>query len=148
MIRFRDARAEDVPAVVVLLSDDVLGQTRETDDAALYHRAFAAIQAEPQNHLIVGEDGSGRVVATYQITFISGLSLGATRRAQIESVRVASDLRGGGLGGQMIADMRHRARAAGCGLLQLTMNTTRRDAQRFYLSQGFVASHTGFKLTL
>ena len=148
MTRFRDARAEDVPDIVALLSDDILGKTRETADTALYDRAFAAMQAEPQNHVIVGEDGSGRVVATYQMTFISGLSLGATKRAQVESVRVASNRRGAGLGGHMIADMRRRAREAGCGLLQLTMNTTRCDAHRFYVSHGFVASHTGFKLTL
>lgn len=148
MIRFRTAVVDDVPAVVALLGDDILGQTRETQELADYIAAFAAIQAEGGNHLIVGEDDAHRIVATYQITFISGLSLRATRRAQIESVRVASDLRGTGLGARMVEDMRNRAQQAGCNLVQLTMNSGREDAHRFYVGQGFVPSHTGFKLTL
>lgn len=48
----------------------------------------------------------------------------------------------------MFEDVKARARAAGCTLVQLTMNATRNDANRFYERIGFVASHTGFKLTL
>lgn len=36
----------------------------------------------------------------------------------------------------------------GCGLLELTSDKRRGDAQRFYESLGFVASHDGFKLAL
>ncbi|MEM6577746.1 MAG: GNAT family N-acetyltransferase [Pseudomonadota bacterium] len=146
MTRFRPAEAEDVPHVVNLLRDDVLGRDREGSDPAHYITVFNDLQDEPNNHLIVGETQDGRIVATYQITYISGLSLGGSRRAQVESVRVASALRGRGIGAEMVSDMRDRA--AGCGLLQLTMNSTRSDTHRFYLAQGFVASHTGFKLTL
>jgi len=149
MIRFREARVEDVPAVIALLRDDGLGATREEAKMADYIAAFARMQAEGSNHLIVGEQSGGaqggRIVATYQITFISGLSLRAARRAQVESVRVASDLRGRGIGTLMLADAEARARARACALIQLTMNTARTDARRFYERQGFVASHTGFK---
>ncbi|MEC8040914.1 MAG: GNAT family N-acetyltransferase, partial [Pseudomonadota bacterium] len=41
-----------------------------------------------------------------------------------------------------------RARAAGCGLLQLTTNKARNDAQRFYDRLGYVDSHVGYKKTL
>ena len=108
MIRFREARREDVPAVVGLLADDALGAAREGTDSAPYLAAFDAMQAEAGNILIVGEE-AGRVVATYQITFISGLSLRASRRAQVESVRVAADLRGRGVGAAMMADAEARA---------------------------------------
>lgn len=148
MITFRKATEADVPAVLALLQDDMLGQAREGADLDHYQAAFARMQDEGNNHLIVGEDATARVIATYQITFISGLSLRAARRAQIESVRVASDLRGQGIGEVMVQDMVARARAAECSLVQLTMNTTRTDTHRFYERMGFVASHTGFKLAL
>lgn len=147
MIRFDPATRADVPAILALLRDDRLGATREAADPAPYLAAFDAMQAETGNILIVGRDGDA-IVATYQLTFISGLSLHATRRAQIESVRVASDRRGQGIGEAMLADAEVRARAAGCGLLQLTMNAERDDARRFYEASGFVASHVGFKRVL
>lgn len=141
---FREARREDVPAVVAMLADDVLGQGRERDDLGAYHAAFDAMAEEGNNHVIVGEQ-DGAVVATYQLTFISGLSLAAARRAQVESVRVSSALRGQGIGQQMFADVEARAKAAGCSLVQLTMNASRVDSRRFYEGLGFEASHTGFK---
>ncbi len=147
MIRFRDATREDVPAVVALLADDALGAAREGTDMAPYLAAFDAMQAEGGNLLIVGEE-AGRIVATCQLTFISGLSLRASRRAQVESVRVAADLRGRGIGAMMMAEAEARARAAGCALLQLTTNRARGDAHRFYERLGFTPSHLGFKKPL
>lgn len=147
-LTFRPARREDVAAVVALLADDQLGRGRERDDSAIYLAAFDAMQAEGNNYLIVGVDEAETVLATYQLTFISGLSLAAARRAQVESVRIASSMRGQGLGHQMFSDVEARARAAGCALIQLTMNQTRTDSRRFYESLGFTASHFGFKRAL
>ncbi len=147
MTEFRTARRQDVPAIVALLSDDILGAGREAEDMAPYLAAFDLMQAEPGNHLIVGTQ-SNQVVATYQITFISGLSLRASRRAQVESVRVASTLRGDGIGNAMFKDAFARARAEGCTLIQLTMNSQRSDARRFYESLGFAVTHDGFKRAL
>lgn len=147
MIRFRPATEQDVPEIVALLADDSLGAARERQDSAEYLAAFRRMQAEGSNHLVVGE-ADGRVVATYPITFISGLSLRAARRAQVESVRVASALRGQGIGAALMADAEARARAAGCSLIQLTTNRTRTDAHRFYERLGFTPSHIGYKREL
>lgn len=144
---FRIASRTDVPAVIALLSDDVLGRTRETADPARYLAAFDDMQAEGQNHLIVAER-DGHIVACYQITFMAGLSLSAARRAQIEGVRVAATDRGQGLGEALIRDAETRARAAGCTLLQFTTNRSRADAQRFYDRMGFTPSHIGYKKPL
>lgn len=144
---FRLAEAGDVPAIVALLRDDALGQAREGLEIGDYTAAFEQMQAEGHNHLIVGERG-GRIVATYQLTFIRGLSLRAARRAQIESVRVAGDMRGQQIGEAMMADAETRARAAGCTLMQLTMNATRTDSARFYQRVGFTPSHIGYKRDL
>ncbi len=40
------------------------------------------------------------------------------------------------------------AREVGCGLVQLTTDKSRHDAQRFFQRLGFVASHEGMKLPL
>ncbi|WP_245155616.1 GNAT family N-acetyltransferase [Paracoccus ravus] len=146
-LTFRLADAGDVPAVVGLLADDMLGQNREQGELAVYLAAFAAMQDEGANHLIIGEM-AGEIVACYQITYISGLSLSAARRAQIEGVRVASHLRGQGVGAALIHDAEDRARAAGCGLLQFTTNKARGQAHRFYDRLGFTASHIGYKKSL
>lgn len=147
MIRFREATREDVAAVVALLADDDLGAARETGALSGNLAAYDAMRAEGTNLLIVGES-AGKIVATYQITFITGISLRATRRAEIEGVRVRGDLRGQGVGADLMADAEARARAAGCGLIQLTSNATRERARRFYERLGFTASHIGFKRDL
>lgn len=146
-VTFRTATERDVPAVLALLSDDILGARRETTDLQPYLSAFRRMDRESQNTLIVGEQ-DGHIVATYQLTVISGLSLAAARRAQVESVRVASSLRGQGLGEAMFSDAEARARAAGCTLMQLTMNKGRTDSARFYERLGFTPSHIGYKRNL
>lgn len=145
--RFRPATRADVARIVDLLADDLLGHAREGGVPDRYLAAFDAMQVEARNHLIVA-DQARRVVACYQITFISGLSLSATRRAQIEGVRVAAECRGQGLGEALIRDAETRARAAGCGLLQFTTNRARTDAHRFYDRMGFTPSHIGYKKPL
>lgn len=146
-VTFREAVQNDVPAIVALLQDDVLGKGRETDDLARYNTMWAEIDGDPNNALIVGCQAQA-VVACYQLTIIPGFTLNATRRAEIEGLRVASELRGQGIGKLLIADAEGRARAAGAGLLQLAMNRTRKDALRFYETNGFEASHLGFKKKL
>ncbi len=146
-VLFRDASLADVPEIVALLRDDTLGNQREGSDLSQYQEAFRRMQGEGNNTLVVGEL-AGRIIATYQLTIISGLSLRAARRAQIESVRVAGDVRGLKIGEAMISDAEMRARAVGCSLMQLTMNKTRTDSARFYERLGFTPSHIGYKRDL
>ncbi len=146
-VTFREATEADLPSVLALMTDDTLGAQREGADHQAYVAAFRAMQKEASNVLIVGERDD-RIVATYQLTIITGLSLRAARRAQIETVRVASDLRGQKIGEAMVADAKTRARKAGCTLLQLTMNKSRTDTARFYERLGFTPSHIGYKCDL
>ncbi|MBG6067136.1 GNAT family N-acetyltransferase [Micromonospora ureilytica] len=145
---YREAVRADLPAVIALLADDVLGKARdftEVDEA--YERAFAAIDADPRNQLIVAER-AGELVGCLQITYIPGLGRHGGERSLIESVRVRSDRRGQGLGRDLMTWAVDQARQRGCALVQLTTDKTREDAHRFYLSLGFVASHEGMKLAL
>lgn len=146
---FRRARAGDLAAILALLVDDRLGAERDSlDDLAPYRAAFAQIDADPRQLLAVAEDAAGRVVGTLQLTFIPGLSRGGALRGQIEAVRVASDLRGRGIGAGMIAWAIEECRRRGCALVELTTDRSRTDAHRFYDRLGFEASHLGYKMVL
>ena len=90
----------------------------------------------------------GAIVGTMQLTFILGISFRGAWRMQIEAVRIASAVRGQGLGAEMIAWAVEEARGRGCRTVQLTSMSTRTDAHRFYERLGFVKSHVGMKLQL
>jgi GNAT superfamily N-acetyltransferase len=82
------------------------------------------------------------------LTILAGLSRGGSRRALVEAVRVAADLRSQGIGARMMADCEARARAAGATIIQLTTDRSRTDAHRFYERLGYQASHLGMKKPL
>ncbi|MFC4014713.1 GNAT family N-acetyltransferase [Nonomuraea purpurea] len=147
-VRFRQARRQDVPAIVAMLADDHLGATREGDpDDPRYLAAFDRIDADPHDELIVA-DIDGEVVGTMQLTYLAGLSRLGAERCQIEAVRVAASVRSRGVGREMITWAVGRARARGCAVVQLTSDKSRTGAHRFYDSLGFTASHEGYKLAL
>ncbi|MBY5610042.1 GNAT family N-acetyltransferase [Rhizobium leguminosarum] len=151
MHNFRLARLSDLAAIVRLLGDDDLGGAREivSDPVdARYLSAFAAIEADANQLLAVATDAADQVVGSLQLSFLPGLSRTGMWRGQIESVRVASDLRGSGLGAQFIEWAIAQCAERGCGLVQLTSDKARQDAIRFYERLGFVASHEGLKRTL
>ena len=149
-MKIRRAEAADVPAIVALLADDVLGAKRERNEDPLpqaYSRAFEAIAADPNHELLVAES-DGEIIATLQLTYLPGLSRQGMWRAQIEGVRVSSKERGHRVGEQLVRHAIARAREKGCGVVQLTSDKQRTDAVRFYERLGFSASHEGMKLPL
>jgi len=149
-VTFRRATADDLTAIVALLDDDEQSTGREDPSLPLdtrYLAAFEAIDADPNQMQIVAER-DGAVVGTMQLSFLPGIAFRGGWRGQIEAVRIASSLRGQGLGRQMIQWAVERFRERGCGMAQLTSMSTRIDAHRFYESMGWKKSHAGFKLTL
>lgn len=145
MVEIRRAVAADVPAIVAMLADDPLGARRERPGDPAYAAAFAEIDADPRQVLAVAMAGA-EVVGTLQLTFIPGLSRLGSTRALIEAVRVRTDQRGSGLGGDLIRWAIDTARTRGAALVQLTTDATRKDAHRFYERLGFEATHVGMKL--
>lgn len=144
---FRNARRDDVAAIVDLLADDPLGHGREGHDLAPYLAAYDDLVANSAHQLIVGED-TGRIVATCQLTILSGLSRQGAKRGLVEAVRVQADQRSHGIGAALIAECERRARAAGAVLLHLTTDKTRDRAHAFYDRLGFMPSHIGYKKPL
>lgn len=144
---FRRATTADIEAIVALLADDRLGAAREKPGDPAYAAAFATVEADP-NQLLVVVERDGRVVGCLQLTFIPGLSHCGAWRGQIESVRIAAGERGSGLGRRVFGWAIGQCRARGCAMVQLTTDKSRTDARRFYESLGFAASHEGMKLVL
>lgn len=149
-VTFRIATVADLPTILALLADDAIARSRTgyiTEPTPGVRAAFDELSSDPNNELVVGEL-AGEVIATLQLTYIPGLSRGGMRRALVEAVRVRADLRGQRIGEQLMEDAMARARARGCGIMQLTTDKRRTDAHRFYARLGFEASHEGMKRTL
>lgn len=147
---FRIARESDLEAVHALVVDDALARSRPGFTPTVtpaVRAAFADILANPHDEIWVGEQ-DGAIVATLQLTILSGLSRGGLRRGLIDAVRVRADRRGRGIGARLVQAAIERARERGCGLVQLTSDRRRTDAHRFYEQLGFEASHVGMKRAL
>lgn len=148
-ITFRLATRADLDDIVRLLANDPLGSQRERFSQPLpeaYVRAFEAIDADPNNELIVAS--AGVVIGVMQLTYLPSLTYQGSWRMQIEGVRIAEEWRSQGVGRKMLEWAIAHARERGCHLVQLTSDKQRPNALRFYESLGFVASHVGFKLRL
>ena len=147
----RSAQKGDVSAIVALIADDALGKQREDFRTPLplaYMEAFDAILDDKNQELMVVENSEGRIVGTFQLSFIQYLTYQGGIRAQIEAVRIAKDLRGLGLGETMFNWAIQRAKDKGAHVVQLTTDKQRPGALKFYEKLGFRASHEGMKLHL
>ena len=147
-IFFREARLEDLPNIVHLLSDDSLGQFRE-DSSIMepYEEAMKDILRDPNNTVWIAEL-SHSTVGVFQLTFIPNLTFQGGLRAQIEGLRTKKNIRGHGVGSAIINHAIELSRKRGCRMLQLTSNSTRLEAIKFYEELGFEATHVGFKMYL
>jgi ribosomal protein S18 acetylase RimI-like enzyme len=149
-IEFRRATREDLPEIVRMLAADFLGTTRERYENPLpenYVKAFEEIDADKNNELIVMEK-DGEIVGTLQITFTPSISFQGGKRATVESIRVDEKYRGQGFGKELMKWAMNRAREENRVAIQLTTNSDRKDAHRFYENLGFKGTHLGMKLYL
>ena len=147
---FRPAAEQDLPRLVAMLANDELGAQREDNSEPLnpgYGAAFAAIDRDPNNALIVAEI-EHNIVGMLQLTFIPYLTHIGSWRCLIEGVRIHADYRGQGLGTTLLEWAIEAARQRRCQIVQLTSDKQRPDALRFYESLGFKATHEGYKLKL
>lgn len=152
-IALRRAEPKDVARIAELIMLGAATQTMTPDEIRAeaqhpgYAEAFAEIETSADNALFVAEQ-AGAVVGTFQVTLIPGLVARGRKRVKIESVHVAPECRGRGIGAQMIAHALAFAEEQGAGLVELTSNKSRVDAHRFYRNLGFDQSHEGFKKAL
>lgn len=149
-VTLRRARADDLEAMMRLLSDDPISASRgdasAEADRPVYRRALEEIIADPANEVVIAADSGGTAVATMQLTRIPGMARRGATRLLVEAVRVSSSRRSSGIGTAMMRwAMGPAAVSLGVGLVQLTSDGARADAHRFYERLGFTGSHVGFK---
>ncbi|MGT2462535.1 GNAT family N-acetyltransferase [Sinomonas atrocyanea] len=149
-VALRRATEDDLDSLMALLADDPISASRgdvaAAGDRAAYGRALAEISDDPSNEAIVATDGQGSPVGTMQLTRIPGMARRGATRLLIEAVHVSSSRRSSGIGTAMIQwAIGPAAESLGADLVQLTSDSARTDAHRFYERLGFVGSHIGFK---
>ncbi|MBS0273576.1 MAG: GNAT family N-acetyltransferase [Proteobacteria bacterium] len=147
-ISFRYATEADLPAIVAMLADDEIAESRESASVSgEYRQAFAAMAQEVYNRMLLAEL-DGKIMGSLQLVFIPGVSRNGSKRALIESVRVKSTARGQNIGTALMKEAIRIARENGCKLVQLDSDLRRPRAHLFYRRLGFVQSHAGFKKEL
>jgi GNAT superfamily N-acetyltransferase len=149
-VTIRQARKTDVRAIAAMFAADTLGGHGDSADPAdlpSYEAAFTRIAECPNDELYVAVL-DGEVVGTFQTTLITTMTACGSSSLNIEAVHTRHDMRGRGIGETMIRFAINKGEAAGVRLVQLTSNSIRADAHRFYRRLDFVQSHVGFKMKL
>ena len=150
MLTYRNAVLDDLPFIIgLIVEDSVVSTNDDPADASHtdYTNALAAIEVDPNQEMIVVEEG-GVPVGCFQLSYPPGLMRRGMWRGMIEVVHVAASHRNRGIGAEMMRWAIDRCRERRCGMVQLTSNKKRTDAHRFYERLGFLRSHEGFKLYL
>src|SRR5258707_8843001 len=83
---FRRAAPDDLETIVALLADDPIGRGRENPGPQLdacYRDAFASIERDPNQLLVVAERG-GQIIGVLQLSFISRLTRPGILRGPIQ----------------------------------------------------------------
>lgn len=150
-VTFRIATEQDLPAIIKLIADDDLGQDRESTTGSVaminYEHAFQEILASPDYEVRLMQNEQ-ELIGCFYIMYLPHLSFQGTKRAQLESIRVASHLRGQGFGRKLMHHAFECAQNRGCSIIQLTTNKNRINSHSFYDSVGLDPSHVGYKLYL
>ncbi len=143
-IAVRGAGEADLPAVLQLYAQPGLddGSVLGLEAAKAIYRRFAAY---PDYHLYVAVRGS-EVVGTFALLIMDNLAHLGARSGVVEDVVVREDLRGTGIGRQMMEFARARCREAGCYKMALSSNLKREPAHRFYELLGFERHGFSFRI--
>jgi GNAT superfamily N-acetyltransferase len=149
-VAIRRATEADLARIVELLE---LGAVPGTppgveDPVDLGGYASALVEIEATAGAVLVAQWGDEVVGVCQLIVFRHLQRRGGRCAEIESVHVHPDHRSSGIGSALLRDAVERARLLGCYRVQLTSNSVRTDAHRFYDHLGFVPSHVGFKMPL
>jgi GNAT superfamily N-acetyltransferase len=140
----REASVGDARRIAELLSYGSLHPDVEDPENA---KAYATVieAAMSGRSVVLVAELDGEVVGVLQVLVLQHLKRQGGLCAELESVHVHRDHRGGGIGGVLVEAAVERARDLGCYQVQLTSNLKRPEAHRFYEAHGFDASHVGFK---
>ena len=144
-LEIREADREDLPSLLALYAQ--LGQ----DEGAVLSLDEAAailekIGSYPDYHIFLAFQ-EGRAVGTFALLIMDNLAHLGAKSAILEEVVVAEELRGRGIGKEMMAFAHEFCRGRGCYKMAFTSNRNREAAHRFYQSLGFVKHGFSFHVT-
>jgi N-acetylglutamate synthase-like GNAT family acetyltransferase len=147
----RKAKAADLPALMSLYDHlrGGLAWTKRQPTAVTkdHSKALAALLKEEQTQVLVAVEG-GKVVGTCTLYILPRVYWSGKPWAILDSIVVAESQQGQGTGTKLIKHAIAQAKKAGCSQVNLTSNTQRVRAHRFYESLGFEATYVGFKYVL
>jgi len=134
-LTLREATERDLPGLLVLYRQ--LGQ----DDGSVLpleeaQRVLARFRDYPYYRLHVAEL-EGELVGTFALLFMDNLGHRGAPSAVLEDVVVAQELRGQGIGKEMMAYANEICRQRGCYKMTFSSNLNREPAHRFYESLGY-----------
>ncbi len=146
----RKAKLSDLPALLKLY-DHLRGglawvKKAPTHANDAHKRALQQIIKDPHHHTFVAVE-RGKVVGTCTLYVLPRVYWSGRPWAILDSIVVAEDQQGQGTGSKLIKQAIKVAKLHKCNQVNLTSNTQRTRAHRFYESLGFEPTYVGFKLT-
>jgi len=145
----RKAKASDLTELLRLY-DHLRGGLAWTKKAPTtrtkaHEKALALIIADKNHQVLVVAD-KGKLVGTCTLYVLPRVYWSGKPWAILDSIVVAEDQQGQGTGSKLIKHAISLAKKAGCSQVNLTSNTQRTRAHRFYESLGFEPTYVGFKM--
>ena len=147
---FREAITADLPAIIALHEADTLGGHGDAwtpENRPAYEAAFEKLLSDLRETVWVAEL-DGDVVGSMIATTLVELTGRGKPHVLFRSIQVSARFRSQGIGAAMMAFAESEAKRQGAVVAELTSNTKRKDAHRFYARLGYLQSHLGFKKKL
>jgi GNAT superfamily N-acetyltransferase len=143
-VLIRSIEYEDVgDAVSVIIGGSTRPESEDPDDRDAYWAAVEETRTRRGDVVVAVDDGD--VVGVCQVLIFQHFQHTGGWCCEIESVHVRADRRNQGIGGALLEAAEAMAKERGCYRIQLTSNSVRTDAHRFYSAHGYSATHQGFK---
>jgi ribosomal protein S18 acetylase RimI-like enzyme len=141
-VTVRDARRDDLPAVVTLLGE-LRDPTTAVPDAEIWEQMLSQ-----DGRAVLLAELDGEPVGTADLSIAPNLTHGARPRMFVENVAVDAARRRRGIGRALMTEVERRARGAGCYKVLLMSADHRTGAHRFYEELGYERCAVGFRLEL
>ena len=134
-LTIRPARSADLPRLLSLYESlKTAAESAMSLEAA--QSRLRGLESDPSQRLYVAELDR-RVVGTFSLTFVPGISHGGRDSCVIEDVVVDDTLRRAGIGKRMMRFAMRASAERGCYKLSLSSHVHREAAHRFYEGLGF-----------
>lgn len=132
LIREIDTK-EEFTVVLELLKD--LNDGKKSDETEML-KNWRKMQQYPYFKVFLAEL-DGKIVGTFCILICHNIGHHGKKFAILENVVITPEMRGHGLGKQMMAEALELAKKENCYKVMLSSNIKRLDAHRFYENLGF-----------